>query len=577
MRLRTLMMAGAVLAALSGPATAFDILRIGSSADEDAADVVLDPQRYEVQVNVTSPDENIPREVRGVSGLWTGREEPASGSGGLISTAQDDYRGILARLYSLGYYAPAISIRIEGTEATDLALTTDLPDPAQIVVNVDSGPRFRFGAVEIENAPNFTRDEREDEDTPLDLFKTGRVARADIVTGVEAVAVNAWRRAGHAKAEVGAREVAANHPQNTLDVLIRMDPGPRARFGPVEVVSEGEVDADFIAYMADLPEGDVFDPRVVEESVARLNRLRVFRAVRVQEAEEISPDGTLPFTIEALPRKPRRFGVGATLSSIEGIGLEGFWLHRNLFGRAERLRFDAAFSRIGATDNPEDYDYALGVTFTRPGTFDPDIDLVATANAEQQIFETYEEREGSVGLGLNRRFTSELEGSAGVEVSYSEVVDDAGQRNFLTVSLPVTLTYDRRNDDLDPTRGYYLEGGVTPFQELEFDTTAVRATAEGRVYFSISDDRTVFAMRGAVGSVVGGELSEISPGELFFTGGGGSIRGFGFRANGLEVDGDTVGGRSKLELAAEIRQRITNRIGLVGFVDSGVVSADTLP
>ncbi|MEM8871269.1 MAG: autotransporter assembly complex family protein [Pseudomonadota bacterium] len=577
MRLRYSIAVAAILLVSSSPVWAFDIFRLGGSSKDEDVQTVLDPQTYQVEFDVSSADENIPDQIRRASTLWSSRSEPASGAAGLISTAQGDYRSILARLYNLGYYAPAISIRIDGTEATDLGLTTDLPEPASVVVRVDSGPRFRFGTLDIANPPRFNRDEREDEGSPLDLFKTGRVARADIITGVEAVSVNAWRRAGHPKAALDGREVTADHARSTLDVTIRLDPGRQARFGTVNVQPAQDVDADFIAYIADIPEGRVFDPRIVEASVERLNALRVFRAARIEEAEQISPDGTLPLTIETLPRKPRRFGVGATLSSLEGLGLEGFWLHRNLSRRAERLRFDAGISGIGATDNPENYDYSLGVTFTRPGSFRPDTDLIARAEVSQEVFDTYTERAAEIGVGLTRQFLPELDGSVGLEVSYSEIEDDRGTRDFLTFALPVSVTYDRRNDDLDPTRGYYLQGTVTPFQELEFDTTAVRAVAEGRVYFEVDDDRTVLAFRGLLGSVLGGTLSDISPGELFFTGGGGSIRGFDFRSNGLEIDGDTVGGRSKLELGAEVRQRITSRIGVVGFVDSGVVSSDTFP
>ena len=31
-------------------------------------------------------------------------------------------------------------------------------------------------------------------------------------------------------------------------------------------------------------------------------------------------------------------GFGAEISSLDGAGVSGFWLHRNLFGGAERLR-----------------------------------------------------------------------------------------------------------------------------------------------------------------------------------------------------------------------------------------------
>ena len=59
-------------------------------------------------------------------------------------------------------------------------------------------------------------------------------------------------------------------------------------------------------------------------------------------------------------RKLRRFGVGGSYSTLDGLGLEAYWLHRNLFGRAERLRFDAKVADIGQTFDPDELTYRVG-------------------------------------------------------------------------------------------------------------------------------------------------------------------------------------------------------------------------
>ena len=49
------------------------------------------------------------------------------------------------------------------------------------------------------------------------------------------------------------------------------------------------------------------------------------------------------------------------------------WMHRNLFGGAERLRLDGEVSGIGGSTGG--IDYSLGARFERPATFQTDMDL----------------------------------------------------------------------------------------------------------------------------------------------------------------------------------------------------------
>lgn len=568
----------ASLALSPATASAFQIFGVTLFGKEDSNKIeILDPVEYKVNFNVAG-DDSLEKPLKQSSGLWTGRNEPAAGSAGLISSAQGDYRSLLATLYTEARYSGAISIKLNGREAASIPLTEDLAAPVRVDISVDPGPSFRFGRADFVNPPpRVERDPRVVGKTTLERYSRGEPARADVVTAAGDTAVTAWRRVGHPKARVADRSVVAEHATRKLDVTIRLDPGPEARFGQVTIDTPGKVDRDFVRYMADIPEGERFDPDVIDKTVERLNDLRVFRAVRVVEAEQVSPDGSLPLTVEALPRLPHRFGFGAEYSTTEGLGLSGFWLHRNLFGRAERLRFDASVSGIAETSDPSNYDYSFGVGFTKPGVISPTTRLETGLTLSQNVYDTYKEQRAEVRLGLVRQFTDNLTGSVFSEISYSDVSDDTGNREFLTFGFPVTVEYDKRNSELDPSHGYYLSAETQPFYEAEYQTTAVRNVVEGRAYLGFAEGRTVLAFRGRYGTVLGGNLDEIPPDLLFFTGGGGSVRGYPYRSNGIEVDGDTVGGRSSVEVSAELRQKFTDRFGMAIFADGGMVSRNAFP
>ncbi|PPJ40566.1 BamA/TamA family outer membrane protein, partial [Pseudoxanthomonas sp. KAs_5_3] len=81
-------------------------------------------------------------------------------------------------------------------------------------------------------------------------------------------------------------------------------------------------------------------------------------------------------------------------------------------------------------------------------------------------------------------------------------------------------------------------------------------TAEGRTYFGFgTDDRFVLASRLKLGSIVGAEIAELPSDELFFAGGGGSVRGYAYRNIGVNArrngDNYVIGGRSLVEGSVE--------------------------
>ena len=85
------------------------------------------------------------------------------------------------------------------------------------------------------------------------------------------------------------------------------------------------------------------------------------------------------------------------------------------------------------------------------------------------------------------------------------------------------------------------------------------------------------AVRLKIGSIFGAPISELPPDKLFFAGGGGSVRGYGYRTIGIPVGDEITGGRSLMEGSAELRAKVTKAIGLVGFVDAGYVGEEPFP
>jgi translocation and assembly module TamA len=94
-------------------------------------------------------------------------------------------------------------------------------------------------------------------------------------------------------------------------------------------------------------------------------------------------------------------------------------------------------------------------------------------------------------------------------------------------------------------------------------------------------DRVVAAGRLRVGTIIGADLFDIAPSRRFYSGGGGSVRGYGYQQLGpKDVDGEPIGGRGLAEFALEARVRLEQfggNFGLVPFFDGGSLSTKTLP
>ena len=566
------------------PAAAFDLFGIhlwGAKKTDSSEEVIGEPQNYTVDFSVSGGNEDVESRLQGVSTLWADREKPASGAAGLLAKARGDYRRLLAALYSEGRYGGSISILVGGREAADLPPDAELPDPVAVRVVVNPGPIFLFGETSIVNRapPPLTPDD-EVEQPEHAGFAPGEVSRSGVILSAERLAVEAWRQQGYAKASVADRRVEAAHDRDVVNATLTIDPGRRAYYAPVDVEGTERIDPKFLAWMTGLEPGQEYDPDDLARASKRLARLDVFRAMRFQEGDQIGQDGSLPISLVVQERLPRRFGIGGSYSTIDGAGLEAYWMHRNLFGRAERLRLEAKVSGLVNTFKPDELTYRLGATFIKPGVYTPDTDFVASLVGEREVLDAYTRNGVAAQAGFTHIFDDRLSGRIAVDSSAARFQDDVfGTRNFIDVGLLGGIIYDSRDNKTDATEGYYAEATLEPYYEFNYGNPTVRATAEGRAYYGFgAEKRVVAAGRIKVGSMAGPSAAEIAPDKLFFAGGGGSVRGYAYRNIGVPVgDGRIIGGRSLIEGSAELRVRATDSIGVVGFVDAGYVGGDSIP
>jgi translocation and assembly module TamA len=488
----------------------------------------------------------------------------------IIASAQADYTRIVGTLFEQGYYGPVVSIRVDGREVADLATVGDDSPVREVVIAVEAGPAFLFGRTEAGPlAPGTEIPEG---------FARGARAETQVLRNTVSAGVDAWRARGHAFAELGRQDLIADYQTRRLDAQLVFAPGPRLTYGPITVSGNRRVRGKQIERIAELQPGRTYDPQEIADAAERLNRTGAFRSVAIVEADEPGPGDTLPLAIQVVEQLPRRLGAGAEISTTDGLSLSAFWLHRNLTGFADALRFETSITGVGG--NAGDPDYTIGLTYNRPATFNSETDLFVNGEIAYEDRPGYRARTGSLEVGASRIVSDRYNYSYGIGYRYSDVTDAFGRRTFQVLSLPLEAEYDRRDDSLNPADGYYILAEARPFTGIEGTDSGARVFADLRGYegFDVGEfeDRVVAAARIQLGSVVGPILRDVPPDYLFFSGGGGTVRGQEFESLGeILPSGRLVGGKSFLGLSAEMRVGVTETIGVVGFADYGLVSPES--
>lgn len=528
-------------------------------------------------------DDDLAAAVRDSSRLLAlAGEAEGPGAAGLIRRAEADRDRFLQALRSLGYYDGAVTVRVG-----DLPLDTprladrvaEMAEPVAVTVDVLPGDRYRVGALDIVDARAGGSDLSVAIDRAALGLAPGDPARSDHILRAEARLRDQMRRAGHPYAEVPVRQVIVDRAAGTVDIAFAIEPGPAATMGEVAFAGLEQVDPAFASGRVPFRPGDPYEPRLIEELRADLFATNVFSSVRTVTGEELTPDGRLPVLVE-VEEGPRRFaGIAASYATSEGIVGEAYWGHRNLFGAAESIRFTV--SAGGFLDNrPERADLGFRADFRKPDFLVRRQDLIAEAAIARAYQEAFDSDAVTLGAGLERRFSRTLSGSAMARFTGGAVTDADGRQALYIASLPVELRIDDTDNPLDPTEGYRLRATVTPSQVSgDRRQTVLSARLSGSAYLDLSDSGwSVLAVRGAVGGMYTGD-DRLPPAPLrFFSGGGGSVRGFDFQSLGpRDARGRARGGRSLIEGGIELRQRVTETIGIVPFVEAGTVYDSAVP
>ena len=470
-----------------------------------------------------------------------------------------------ALLRSEGYYQPTLQDDVEGE------------DKPVAIVTVTPGRRFELGETKVNwiaPAPDAETATAAAADIGL---KVGDPGRAADILAAEGQIVARLSREGYADAKAEPRRVVVDHATFTVQPNFNIASGALVRLDGVRVRTRGPTNPQWVAGLAPWKTGDRYDPEDVAELERRLLDTGVYDGVGVSLSppDQIDADGLRPVIVTLSDRPRSLLEAGATYSTAEGAGVDVFQTRFNRLGRAATLKYGGRYASI---------DSRLGGEASLPHWGRPGRTLKLSSYLVNEQTDAYDRSAISLAADLSQRIgkTSFFTYGVGVDAGrYTENRFDpiteapiTFDRDLAIVTGRASAFMDRSNDPLDPTRGFRLYVSVQPTAVTGEDTILfLRTESQATGYLPLQDGaRTVLAGRARLGSIIGGQELTVPSDRLFYSGGGGSVRGYSYQSiNPRLPNNKPRGGLSLFETSLEVRHDIGQKFQAVAFVDAGAV------
>ena len=484
--------------------------------------------------------------------------------------AQSDVELVERLLRIEGYYDAVVQTRFEADGAERVA----------VFIDVQAGPLYELDAIAL---PGLEAAIVPDPEKFRDSFglQSGAIVNSDRIMEAIGRLDGAMVENGYAFAKTGEPELEIDHAERLGDLEVAVTPGGRFNFGSIVLAQTDLFDADHVQMIARFNPGDLYQASDVEDLRRALIATGLVSTISVDPVVAQDPDA-VDIAVNVTPAPLRTVAGELGYGTGEGARAEVSWEHRNFFPPEGLVRATAvlatqeqsgslAYRRNNYRRRDNILNGRAGLSVVDRPAFKAQTFSVA-ANIERLSNLIYQKRwSWSAGVELLASREEDVTGPAGA----------TGRDTYFIGALPGLVTFDASDNLLDPTRGFRLTGRIAPEASLQNGSFFyVRGQLDGSAYFPVSE-KIVLAGRTRLGTITGAGNNRIAPSRRLYSGGGGSVRGYGYQSIGpRDANNDPVGGRSLVEFSLEARVRtgfLGGNLGIVPFVDAGNVYTSSSP
>lgn len=399
------------------------------------------------------------------------------------------------------------------------------PDKNGFVVTytIDEGPKYKFGKVAVET------ELKKLDKTVLEALvpiKSGQTYQDEAIEKATDALTFAAGAAGFAFVDVRPR-YTPNRDKGTVDVTFDVKEGPRVYVDRIDIVGNTQTLDYVIRREMSVVEGDAYNRALVDRSKRQVRSLGFFKDVDITETPGSAPDRTnLQVKVEEQPTGELSFSAG--YSSVDQLVLDLGITQRNFRGRGQDVR-----ARVSVGSLRQQLDFS----FTEPRFLGRDVSAGVDVYGYRYDLSDYSAyKTTTLGFTLRANFPLSIDSSGALrytlrsdDIQIQNLLCDPTQGAVLSTALCGQIgkrltslvgygaRLDRRNDYLNPTRGFYIDFNQD-VAGLGGDVNYVRSDLEGGWYHGFTKD-FILSLTGITGYVTGWNGDTVRINDRYYRGG----------------------------------------------------------
>ena len=384
---------------------------------------------------------------------------------------------------------------------------------------------------------------------------------------------NHFKDRGYPFAEVK-RDLEVFPEQKQVDIAFKMEPGPLANFGEINIAGDSLVSENFIRKKVTISKGGQYSANKLDSTQTKLFSTDLFRYVVVRGQKDSIRNDRIPVMIEVSELPTWSMEAGAGYGSEDRFRASVNLTRLRFLGGARRLIFEGKHSHF--------LPISVEAKFIQPGMLGEKLDLVVNPFFIREREESYTVDRLGGGLTLQQDFSEStsgylmysLERDFLQDLTITEFLAREEQGDLIRNKSGVTVGFTGNNTDklIAPTSGWKFNSHFT-YMGLGFQSLFHYYKGEvGLVRYLPLDDKWTAAGRIRAGFIKprGEEASPIE--DRFLLGGASSLRGWGrHQISPVNEEGRAIGGNSMLETNLELRFPIYDIFSGVAFFEAGNV------
>ena len=425
-------------------------------------------------------------------------------------------------------------------------------------ISVERGTLYQIGSAGMQDG----------KDTGAEVVReqtrrfVGRRANTKNLNAMRLAVQTALQSGGYPDSQV---QMARRLSGNWFTPLFAVTLGERVRLRQIGIDGLKVTDPDRVKSRLRVFEGDWYDEAAMSKRVRGLLATGAFSSARFERVS--AGPNEIDLTLHLTEAKPREVSIGLGADSFQGPVARFTYANRNLFGELLGLTTGFEVSGLGLLG-----DVRVSNPWIR-GTDMSGFVRAYTLLFAREGYTKYESGfEGGLGWEPSEHYSIDLPaGLSAVKVDGDGLPSRAlGEKTYGHARVHLAQTLDYRDSPVLPKSGWHVEFPTEFGAAVAGTTTSYLSGGVAGGWYRAAGRKWNIGAGGELGVLVPLGDSDDLPIDLrLFNGGARSVRSFPERELGPAINDYPTGGEAMWNTNFELIRKVSDMVGIVGFVDVG--------